>query len=234
MAAIPYWGDDPDEGEDPEARSWDFCWLGDDFLPGLSTVKVSDNGREIQKKKSKGKVGATLTDNGVGPATVTITLRIWTSAQYAAWLPIRKRIDPKNPGAIRAPTRIRHPETDEAQIKGVYVTQIEATPPTANGRTYTITCTEWFPQPKDVKATQKIKEDGAATNEKKHRVPGETIQLTGVEGGLEGLDLGTKDPNEDAIEDDLRKRALDDAAAKELANSDASDEDLTNSLKALE
>jgi hypothetical protein len=191
MGAIPYWGD-RDEGEDEDARSWDFCWLGDDLLPGVATVEVTDNGRDVDVQKPKGSNGVSLKDNGVGAAKVKITLQIYTGTQYDAWLKLRKRIDPKNAGGIREPKTISHPETDEAGVKGVYVKQIQAAPPTAkSGRTYTIDCVEWFPQPVKAKSTQKIKPPGNASG--RQGLPGETIPLTAVE-GLDGLDLGPEPP----------------------------------------
>lgn len=218
MAGVPFWGGDPRDGED-EKNAWDYCWLGDDLLPGIvEDVDVPDGGRDVDAQKAKGDNGVTLKDNGVGAKTVTITLRMWDQEHHEAWKGVRERIDPANPGNIRKPLTITHPKAVEEKIKGVYVKQIVVSHPSpVSGRTATITCVEWFPQPKAAKSEQKIKPAGAGPSGRLG-LPGEALPLDGRE-GLDGLNFGPdpKSPHRDIgvdrerqlAEEAARKRALD-------------------------
>lgn len=142
--SIPFWLDDP--------KAWSSCQLGPDTLPGIVTV-TPDKARDVDVKKTKGKDGASQTDNGTTPGKVTIELWLGTRAHWQAWLAIRPRIDPLRPGSTRTPIEIHHPATDEAGIRNVYVTKITASPPSAKaGRKIRIECNEWFPETKKTKA----------------------------------------------------------------------------------
>jgi hypothetical protein len=218
VAGVPFWGGDPNDGAD-EKNAWDFCWLGDDLLPGIvEDFDVSDNGRDVDEQKAKGDNGVALKDNGVGASKVTITLRMWEERHHEAWQEVRRRIDPKNPGGLRTPLAIVHPRATEEQIKGVYVKRIDAQLPNAkSGRTVVIECIEWFPQPKPAKSSQSKKPAG----DRRQGLPGETISLSAIE-GIDGVDLGPepksrhKDIGVDAerarLANEARKKALSEAA----------------------
>lgn len=215
MAATPFWGGGNEPGD--AARAWDFCWLGDDLLPGIvEDVDVSGNGRDVDKQKAKGDNGVTLKDNGVGAAKVTITLRLWDPEHHEAWQAIRRRIDPKNPGGLRTPLTITHPRATEEGIKGIYVERIDAKHPSAvSGRTIVIECTEWFPAPKPAKSKQEKKPDGAGGQ--RLGLPGEAIPLSAIE-GIDGIDLGPEPAgrgkrDQDIVRDAERQAALNDAVA---------------------
>lgn len=76
MDFSPFWEDDPD--------LWDTVYLANVALPGLARVTAT-HGRKLDSKSPAGSDGATITDKGFKPATVEITLRIWTKEQLDAW-----------------------------------------------------------------------------------------------------------------------------------------------------
>jgi hypothetical protein len=221
VSATPFWGGGNDPGD--EARAWDFCWLGDDLLPGIvEDVEVTGNGRDVDKQKAKGEDGVTLKDNGVGSAQITITLRLWDPEHHASWQEVRRRIDPKNPGGLRAPLTITHPRATEEGIKGVYVERIDAQHPSAvSGRTIVIECSEWFPAPKPAKTSQKQK---PTASDRRQGLPGEAITLNAIE-GIDGIDFGPepRSRNKDIGVDAERIKAAEAArkAALDKAQKDA-------------
>ena len=152
MGAQPFW---VDEGGDEQA--WDFCWLGEDLLPGLVEVEAGKS-RDVDVQKNKGTDGAALSDDGYVPAAVTITLRMWTREQWAAWQDVYPKIDPQRPGGLRQPLSIVHPEPNHRGIDTIYVTSISGSSPRRGGvKTETIECLQWFPAPKPVKKSTKPK-----------------------------------------------------------------------------
>jgi len=159
MAGVPFWADGS-----LDAQAWNFCWLGEDFLPGLVEVEV-DKGRAVDKQKSKGSDGPTLKDEGYEGAVVTITLTIWTAEQWDAWQSVRPKIDPQRAGGLRTPLAIDHPETQDAGVATVYVRRIRSGAPRGSKKTYTLDCLEWFAAPKETKTEKKPKtKDAGATN----------------------------------------------------------------------
>lgn len=207
------WGGDPRKPD--ERNLWDVCWLGDDLLPGIvDDIEIDDNGRDVDEQKAKGNNGVSLKDNGVGAAKIKITFRYWTQVQHEAWLDVRKRIDPKNPGGIRAPLVPRHPRFDEESIKGIYVKRIDPGMPNAvSGRKVVIEAVEWFPAAKPAKTTQKVKPKGG-DEQKRQGLPGEAVPFSAVE-GLDGLDLGPE-PNTADKERELDRELASRAASEEL------------------
>lgn len=146
MAAQPFWVTD-----DQSDLAWDFCWLGEDLLPGIASLSV-ETAREIDVQRQKGSNGANLSDDGYEPATVSITLQIYTADQWATWQKVRPKIDPRNAGGLKRPLQIVHPETADAGVENVYVRRISTSNPSArSGKTISIDCIEWFPAPKPAK-----------------------------------------------------------------------------------
>lgn len=149
MPAQPFWVD-----EGGEENAWNFCWLGDDLLPGIADVEVTKS-RAVDVKKPKGGDGATLSDDGYEPAKVTIKLRIYTKEQWYAYQELYPRIDPQRAGGLRTPLRIINPEPNGRGIDTVYVQSISGSTPQRGGvKTETLECLQWFPAPKPAKGKQ--------------------------------------------------------------------------------
>ena len=135
---VPYWADGSEE-----ASAWDFCWLGDDLLPGVVTDFKCPNRRRLDQQASPGKDGVTLKDTGYELTAGSITFRMWTREQQEAWVGVRRRIDPKLRGT-RTPLPILHPQTVEAGISTVWIEEVDAGQPNSlDGRYVTIRWQEW-------------------------------------------------------------------------------------------
>lgn len=144
MAAFPSWIEDPD--------SWDRVGLADFWLPGICTVSGLEISRAVDIKKTKGSDGATLTDNGIDPATFQIEVRL-TANEWPLWLAILPKIHPRRAGGTREPQKITHPEPNHVGIENVYIRKIRTSPPSPrSGRTVILDVVEWFPAPKKAKA----------------------------------------------------------------------------------
>ncbi len=152
MAAAPFWMDDTAEG-----AAWNFCWLGDDLLPGRSVVSAEGPTHDIDVQKSKGSDGANLEDNGFKPGSCTVELTIFTSEQWDAWLQVLPHIDPQKPGALTRPLQITHPEPNLLGIQSVTVQKISGSPPSGGKKVYRIQCIQWFPAVKPSKTDKKPK-----------------------------------------------------------------------------
>lgn len=151
----PYWADNTG-GDSDDRGGWDRVQLGSIWLPGLATVTVT-TGRAVDSKKTKGKDGATLTDNGSEPAKVQIDLWIGKRADWSIWCAVYPQINPRRAGAIRNPLQLSHPGANFAGVQNVYVKGITLQPPTSKGgMRIKIDCEEWFAQPKKTTATKKV------------------------------------------------------------------------------
>lgn len=157
MSATPFWSDDT-----LESHAWDFCWLGENNLPGICKVEV-DGGRDVDAQKSKGSDGPALKDEGTQGAKISIEVRMWTAAQHEQWAITLDAIDPLRVNSLKTPFEIYSPATDERGVRYVYVTNVSVSAPKPGGvRTASIECRQWFPQPKPTKKSGKPKTKSAA------------------------------------------------------------------------
>ncbi len=148
MAAQPFW---LDEGGDEQF--WNFCWLGEDLLPGLVDIDV-DASRAVDEKKSKSTDGPTITDEGYEGAKVAIKVRIWSSEQWRQWLRVLPNIHPQKGGTIRSPLAIINPEPNSYGIDTVYVKSISSSTPQRGGhKVIAIECRQWFGKTKSTKTS---------------------------------------------------------------------------------
>lgn len=148
----PFWLD-TEEG----FSAWDALWLGDEFIPGLPTITIQKT-RSVDVQKTKGQDGSFLADNGYDPAKVSISVRIWTRAQWEQWLEVLPNIDPQRPGGLRTPLSILNPVPNGMGIDTVYVTSISMGSPEGSMLTVSIECIQWFPEPKPAKSGTTPKE----------------------------------------------------------------------------
>jgi hypothetical protein len=171
---LPYWADN----NPAEAAAWNTVRLGSVQLPGVCVVKAK-KGRDVDLKKAKGLDGYGMTDNGASPGKVTIDVTLTSRDDWSKWQKIRPLIDPNRPGATRNPMEIKHPETEDRNIRNIYVDDIEGEPPSARaGKKFRISCTEWFPKTQTSKGAKKDSKALPAAAPRKNsiisQVPGET------------------------------------------------------------
>ena len=159
MTTQPFWAD-PVEGD-----AWDVCQLGGEWLPGLCEVKTTVK-RDVKIKKAKGKGGASMEDQGNDVATGTITLKMWTSAQWTELLRILPTIQPRRPEGAKDPLELVHPEPNAKAVTQVFVDEIPPFDKDDKGlMTVTFKFTEWCPAPKPVKAGKKAAKTQTPTPE---------------------------------------------------------------------
>jgi hypothetical protein len=110
---------------DDAPHEWDRCELGRLELPGLVRVRVRMS-QEIDVKKPKGAHGATTTLQGINPARVTITLRMWNAEQFrtfqAVVVPLRSKV---GKGDEKGAVDIEHPKTKMWGIRAVLIQEID-------------------------------------------------------------------------------------------------------------
>lgn len=136
--------------DDPE--SWNRVRLGSFDLPGIAQVTMS-RGREIDFKKAPGKDGGTSTDKGANEGKIKIRLTMNARQWSEKWLPILPHLEPAQ-GKPSGPHGIAHPEPNSRGINVVEISDIASAPPTARGGyVLDIECQQWFPRPKDTKAS---------------------------------------------------------------------------------
>jgi hypothetical protein len=103
---VPFWGD--------EAGSWDAVWLKGIRLPGIAEVDGRGFSRRVDKKRSAGRNGATVTHMGLEPADIDITLTLWTPQHLTELQEVLKSIRPAKASAATAP----NPDKLSAQAEG--------------------------------------------------------------------------------------------------------------------
>jgi hypothetical protein len=160
VAEQPGW-----ETEGIDAQAWNFCWLGDDLLPGIVEV-TSRKSRAIDKHKSKGTDGCFLEDEGYEGGSVTIRLTLINAEQWQAYQDLLTNIDPEQIGGLKRPLSILHPEPNAKGITTVYVTEISGGhPSSASGKVEVIECEQYFPVVKPKKTSKNPKERGKEGSE---------------------------------------------------------------------
>ncbi len=117
--------------------------------PGICNVSVR-RGRKVDRKKSQGSDGETLTFTGISNADIEISITIWTPEQLKVmqklWSIIQPAVGKGKPVAFS----ISHPQLQYSQVQScVFVdsTGLESSG-TSKTRTVTIKAIEYFP-PKD-------------------------------------------------------------------------------------
>lgn len=107
-------------GRDP----WDEVRLGsNEPLPGVARVSGSFS-RKVDVALSPGTDGSTLTDLGYQPASIEITLTMWTNIQLVEWEGLLPKLRPKPGKGIGEALDISHPATRAAGIRSVYITSV--------------------------------------------------------------------------------------------------------------
>lgn len=162
MVAIPYWYDQPD--------AWDTCVLGGNALPGIAKVKLS-KGKKLDVKQSPGTHGATITDQGYKPASVTVSLQFWTSDHWNSVQAILPTLEPPPGKSNATPFDIMHPVAAIRNVKSVLIEDIDGPEETSTRGLYQIVfkCVQFFPSSTNM---------GSATNTPKTSIPAYSNSLS--------------------------------------------------------
>ena len=157
------WWNESGEGQD----QWDTLILAGNTWPGLATISGSGVKRRIDVKKTKGKDGAVIKDNGMDLASIRIALRIWTAEHWTKFNELLPTIHPKRKGGTRVPTEIVHPQANTLGIKAIYISQIEVPDLDRSSGIMTIdmTAIEWVPRPPPVKKAAGTKGGSASKDQ---------------------------------------------------------------------
>lgn len=105
MGAQPFW--DGLEGGTAD-QTWQTFWLDEEPMPGVARVK-GDLTRKLEVKKTKGKDGANIKDNGYQPSKFTVELTIWNNDQWQSFQDMLPRIHPRKKGGVRDPFKVAYP-----------------------------------------------------------------------------------------------------------------------------
>jgi len=136
-------------------NDWDKLVLGGVVWPGvISDISGDAVARNLDIKKSKGSDNATITDEGNTNAKFSVTLTIWTDAQ---WRELQERIPevhPRRKGGERKPLQIINPQLNLLGINEAYLISIPI-PKLDRFKggplDFTMGFLEWVPNPKPVK-----------------------------------------------------------------------------------
>jgi len=154
------WAKDLREGNvttpSPQGTVWDYVIIGGDICPGVAHVTItSPDG--LDKKKSKGKKKATITDNGDDPLEINIDLDLLPGDLEYFREKTLPTLRPRTKSGAREALAFRHPMADLWNIQNIIVGTIKTPAPTAGGiMRVNIQAYEWVPQPSVVKSTGKV------------------------------------------------------------------------------
>lgn len=130
-------------------ETWDTVQIGSYVMPGIASCDVSRSQR-VDVKPSAGSDGATETDQGVDPAKVEITCRIWKEEHWVGLSTLLHSLSP-TPGkkAGRKPKSIIHPTTRRARVKSIKILSVSMPKPVGKQIfEIKISAIEFFPPPK--------------------------------------------------------------------------------------
>lgn len=121
--------------------------------PGICTVSVR-RGRKLDRKKSSGSDGETLTFTGVNNADIEIAVTIWTPEQLDILIDLWKILQPPSGKGVPQAFDVKHPQFVINQVKScVFVDSIGMEQgPVHKSKTFTIKAVEYLP-PSSKKAT---------------------------------------------------------------------------------
>lgn len=137
--SIPHPEDDGD--------AWDMLVLGNFAMPGIWTV-TGDVARDLDKKKSKGKDGQRIKDNGYLNAEIVLIGQMTDRDDWKVMINAMKDIHPRKKGSATEPLACEHPVLAFLGITNVYVQRISS-PRIVDGiLEIRIAVLEWLPKPK--------------------------------------------------------------------------------------
>lgn len=123
-------------------KTWWSVSLGGYTLPGNAELSVV-NKLTLDKGKSPGKDGASVTPKGREPRDISIKLRLWTDEQLSQWVQLKAFIGTCTPGREQVKYEITHPWCAANCVQYVYVDSITEPQPSQKGDvTIDIHCTE--------------------------------------------------------------------------------------------
>lgn len=148
MANLPHWDD--------EWEDWDTVILGSHRLPGVWTPERGDVKRVYDLKKSPGRDGALVKDEGYENGQIRLIGQFISADDWRAMQRVADEIHPKRKGKAREPLAIQHPALAflsifEVKVTGVSVPQLD------NGvMTVEIEVVEYVKEPKKAKKPAEI------------------------------------------------------------------------------
>lgn len=171
-------------------NAWDFVTIAGNLkTPGICEVSAP-KARDVDKKKPVGANGARTTIHGIDPATVEISITIWTPEQLKQLQNLLPQIFPqsnKRPPGVSTTEPwppafdVQHPILKAQGIKSLIFTAVE--PPTSNGRTrvFKIKAVEFLPPSKTKATATPVKPKGNTRDPKPsdYPTPGSNSANTG-------------------------------------------------------
>jgi hypothetical protein len=129
-----------------EQNPWDHVFFdGEELICDRVTVDDGDIARAIDVKPRKGEDGADYTDNGIQPATFTVTAEWLTEERAAEGEALLEKLFPRTKGSVAAPFTITHPKPNEAGVERVLVQAIGLPRLVAGIRSRRISLVEYTP-----------------------------------------------------------------------------------------
>lgn len=122
--------------------------------PGICNVSVR-RGRKVDRKKSSGTDGETITFTGINNAEIEIAVTIWTPEQLDILVDLWKILQPPSGKGDPQAFDVKHPQFEVNGIKSaVFIDSVGLEQgPVAKSKTFVIKAVEWLP-PSKKKATQ--------------------------------------------------------------------------------
>lgn len=169
MANLPHWDDEWEE--------WDTILLGPSGpLPGVWDIEDGNVKRVLDIKKSPGRDGSTIKDEGYENGRLRLIGQLTTKDEWKKLQAVIDSIHPKKRGSASEPFGIAHPKLQLLGIDKVRISSIDV-PRIDNGvMTVTIDVVEWVPVA--AKAAKSSNTPKNATNGKKSKFESETVSET--------------------------------------------------------
>lgn len=184
--------------DETKGACWDRLVLDGEALPGVWSVE-GECEFELDKKKSKGKDGASVSNQGYVPAEIVLHGEIHNRKEWSEMQPVLRALHPRKKGGSKNPIKVEHPALAVMGIDTVFMRSIKP-PEISDGKlTLRIGVVEWIrPVVKKKPAT----EDTDAVPFVETSSPGlwSTREWAGAVPGQRGPDLDYKREYTDAPE----------------------------------
>jgi hypothetical protein len=104
--------------------------------------------RKIDTRSAAGSDGARVRDRGYEPASLEVTIRVWTEEQLEQLEEVLEPLHPRQGGTQRDPVDVAHPALAILGIRSAYVTAVGVPQLVAGVLQVQIRLLEWTPTPR--------------------------------------------------------------------------------------
>jgi hypothetical protein len=180
---LDYW-DDLEAG-------WDSLWIDNKLMPGVWQITSGECARQVDHKKTKGKDGARIRDQGMLPSRFSAKGQLVSREDWIAMQGLIAEINPRKTGKMKKPLAVYHPAIAFLGVGTIYVERVRVPEIRQGICEISLDMIEWTDTPKASNAAKATKAKGETAEQYRKRLLAQNelyLYNKGIESGL-GLAL---------------------------------------------